>query len=217
MTGGAARFPEAVFLKRPDDSGYGFFFHGEDDFDKAIDSFAAPILRSFAGEPVPGQPDPGEHLKSATATLIGQAFDRTVSPELGPEGISRAVAALVRQMFAKAVPRLLLIERRDNRLAVRPAIEFLRHPGFPLAVVVDGAPHGGEAHFFASAEAWRAAGERPPDRNCWLPQIVYHLYEKTPSVMLGHPMRGSSEGDNKVACRGLNFGLPAALIERSTA
>jgi len=26
MTGGAARYPEAVFLKRSDDSGYGFFF-----------------------------------------------------------------------------------------------------------------------------------------------------------------------------------------------
>ena len=214
MVGAVARFPEAVFLRRPDNSGYGFFFQSEADFNKAIDSFAAPILRSFAGEPVPGQPEPDEHLRNAIVTLIGQAFDYSFSPDLGPEGISRAVAAFVRQMFASAVPRVLLIERRDNKLTARPAIEFLRHPGYPQVIVVDGAPHGGEAHFFTSAEHYRQVGESPPDQRCWLPQIVYRLYSQTPSVMLGHPMRGSQTGDNKVAFRGLTFGLAAPLVER---
>ena len=188
MVGSATRFPEAVFLKRPDRTGYGFFFTGEQDFQAAIDSFNTPILRSFAGEPVPGQPDPKDHLKTAAYTLLGQAFDRSFPPELGPEGISRAVAAMVRQHFATAVPRVLLIERRENRLTIRPAIEFLRHPGHPLAVVVDGLPHGGEAQFFDNADDYKRVGESHPDQSCWLPQIVYRLYSSTPSVMLGHPI-----------------------------
>ena len=214
MVGSATRFPEAVFLKRPDRTGYGFFFSGEADFQTAIESFNTPILRSFAGEPVPGQPDPKDHLKTAAYTLLGQAFDHSHPPELGPEGISRAVAAMVRQHFATAVPRVLLIERRETRLTIRPAIEFLRHPGHPLAVVVDGLPHGGEAHFFDNADEYKRIGESQPDQNCWLPQIVYRLYSSTPSVMLGHPMRDAAAGSNSVACRGLNFGLPSPLVER---
>ena len=214
MVGSATRYPEAVFLKRPDLTGYGFFFSSEPDFNAAVESFTAPILRSFAGEPVPGQPDPKDHLKTAAATLLGQAFDRSAPPELGPEGISRAVAAMVRQHFATAVPRVLLIERRDSRLSIRPAIEFLRHPGHPLAVVVDGLPHGGEAHFFDTPDQYRRAGESHPDQTCWLPQIVYRLYSRTPSVMLGHPMRDAGAGANSVACRGMSFGLPAPLVER---
>jgi hypothetical protein len=217
MVGAVARFPEAVFLKRPDNSGFGFFFQNETDFAGAIDSFTAPILRSFAGEPVPGQPEPGEHLKNAIGTLLGQAFDRSYSPDLGPEGVSRAVAAFVRQVFAREVPRVLLIERRDNKLATRPGIEFMRHPGHPLAIVVDGAPHGGEAHFFTSAEHYKAVAESAPSQYCWLPQIVYRLYSQTPSVMLGHPMRGTVPEDNKVAFRGMNFGLAAPLVERAPA
>jgi len=216
MAGALARFPAAVFLRRPDKSGYGFFFSSEKDFNQAIDSFTAPILRSFAGEPVPGQPEPRDHLKSAIVTLIGQAFDHSVSPDLGPEGISRAVAAFVRQIFASAVPRVVLIERRDNKLAARPAIEFLRHPGHPLAIVLDGAVHGGDAHFFASEADYRSVAQSVPTERCWLPQIVYRLYSKTPSVMLGHPMRGNAADDNKVAFRGLSFGLPAPLAERAS-
>jgi hypothetical protein len=214
MVGSATRFPEAVFLKRPDRTGFGFFFSGEADFRAAVESFTAPILRSFAGDPVPGQPDPKDHLKTAAYTLLGQAFDRSTPPELGPEGISRAVAAMVRQHFASAVPRVLLIEQRDTRLAIRPAIEFLRHPGHPLAVVVDALPHGGEAHFFDTADHYRQAGESHPDRIQWLPQIVYRLYSCTPSVMLGRPMRDAAGSTTSVACRGMTFGLPAPLVER---
>jgi len=201
MVGSATRYPEAVFLKRPDRTGFGFFFSGEPDFRAAVESFNAPILRSFAGEPVPGQPDPKDHLKTAAYTLLGQAFDRSAPPELGPEGISRAVAAMVRQHFASAVPRVLLIEQRDTRFSIRPAIEFLRHPGHPL-------------HFFDTAEQFQQAGESHPDQAQWLPQIVYRLYSRTPSVMLGHPMRDNAATTSSVACRGLSFGLPAPLVER---
>jgi hypothetical protein len=210
-----ARFPEAVFLRRDDKSGYGFFFQDEDDFRQAIDSFTAPILRSFAGDPVPGQPEPSEHIKTAIGALVGQAFDRSFPADLGAEGISRAVAALVRQFFTGPVPRVLLLERKENRFALRPGIEFMRHPGHPLAIVVDGARHGGEAHFFDSALEYQRIGESQPDQHCWLPQIIFRLYAQTPSVMLGQPLRGAAQGANGVACKGLNFGLPAPLVERT--
>src|SRR5476651_1611071 len=96
MAVAAARYPEAVLLHRGDGTGYGFFFKSEVDFTRAVDSFSKPILRSFQGEPVPNQPDPQEHLQTAIASLIGQAFDRTVPRDAGPEAVSRAVAACVR-------------------------------------------------------------------------------------------------------------------------
>ena len=210
-------FPEAVFLRRADHTGYGFFYRGENDFRHAADSFVKPIKRSFTGEPLPGQPDPDAHVKTAIATFLGQAFDKAVPAEVGAEGVSRAAAACVLNMFAVRLPRVVVIERRDGTLNVRPGIEFMRHPGFPLAVVVDGDAHGGEAHFFTSPEAFRAAAEAPPSPRCWLPQIVFRLYARTPSVMAGRPLADGSSGRHSVEFRGLAFGLPASLQERPDA
>ncbi len=217
MSGAIARFPEAVFLRRPDDTGYGFFYHGEEDFRAAGESFTRPILRSFDGDPVPGQPEPADHLKTAIATFLGQAFDKAVPGEVGAEGISRAAAACVRDVFSGPVPRVVVVERKDGRLNVRPGIEFMRHPGHPLAVVVDADAHGGEALFFNSVEDFRTAGESPPSSRCWLPQIVYRLYRQTPSVMVGRPVVNQGTGTHSVMFRAMNFGLNAPLEERTPA
>jgi hypothetical protein len=214
MTGAAAAFPEIVFLRRQDGTGYGFFYHGVEDFRYAADSFTQPILRSFAGEPLPGQPDPQDHLATAVTTFLGQAFDKAIPSEVGPEGISRAAAAAVRRAFAGPVPRVVVIEYKAGRLAVRPGIEFMRHPGYPMAVVVDADAHGGEAHFFATPELYRTVGESPPTAHCWLPQIVYRLYSSTPSVMAGRPAVDRGTGRHSVECRGISFGLPSVLVER---
>jgi len=213
MTGVAAKFPEVVFLRRGDSTGYGFFFQGEADFLHAAESFAAPVLRSFDGDPVPGQPDPQDHLKTAVTTFIGQAFDHAVPRDVGAEGVSRAVAACVRLAFKGGVPRVVVIEQRDSRLVVRPGIEFMRHPGHPLAVVVDADAHGGDAHFFATAEDYQRVGQTTADSRCWLPQIVYRLYARTPSVMAGRPLADQS-GKHSVVFRGVTFGLKAPLEER---
>ncbi|MTJ83070.1 MAG: hypothetical protein F8N37_18960 [Telmatospirillum sp.] len=214
MPASTATFPEAVFLRRPDDTGYGFFFHGDEDFRYAADSFARPILKSFQGEPIPGQPDPIEHLKIAIATFIGQAFDHAIPAEVGPEGVSRAVAAGVRTTFQHGMPRVVVVERRDGHLKIRPGAEFLTHPGFPLAVVVDADAHGGEARFFSNPGQYRTIGESEPTARCWLPQIVYRLYARTPSVIAGRPDVDRSTGKHNVTCRGLSFGRQAALEER---
>lgn len=215
MSAATATFPEAVFLRRPDDTGYGFFFHGEEDFRFAAESFAKPVLQSFAGEPVPGQPDPKEHLKVAIATFIGQAFDKAVPDEVGAEGVSRAIAAWVRSTFSTAIPRVVVVEHKNGRLTLRPGIEFMRHPGHPLAVVVDADAHGGEARFFTSAEQFRKVGESEPNPRCWLPQIVYRLYGRTPSVIAGRPTVDRQTGKHNVECRGMSFGLKAPLEERA--
>jgi len=217
MTLSHAKFPEVVFLRRPDDSGYGFFFHGEQDFIHAAESFATPVLRSFKGEPVPGQPEPEDHLKTAIATFIGQAFDKAVPSEVGAEGVSRAVAACVRITFNSAIPRVVVIERREGKTMVRPGIEYMRHPGHPLAVVVDADAHGGAAHFFHSMDQFETAGTKHPDSHCWLPQIVFRLYARTPSVMAGKPLVDKTTGKHSVEFRALSFGLKAPLEERTEA
>ncbi|PKU22216.1 hypothetical protein [Telmatospirillum siberiense] len=216
MSAVTATFPEAVFLRRPDETGYGFFFHGEEDFRHAADSFSKPVLQSFAGEPVPGQPDPQEHLKVAIATFIGQAFDKAVPDEVGAEGISRAIAACIRHAFKGSIPRVVVVEHKKGRISLRPGIEFMRHPGHPLAVVVDADAHGGEARFFSSVEHFRKVGESEPNPRCWLPQIVYRLYDRTPSVIAGRPSVDRTTGKHNVECRGLSFGVKAPLEERPT-
>jgi len=210
-----ARFPEAIFLHRGDGWGYGFFFANESDFERAADSFAKPILRSFQGAPVPNQPDPNEHLKTAIATLLGQAFERTVAPGAGPEAVSRAAAACVRSNFSGNVPQVVVIERSDGKMAVRAGAEYLQQPGHPLAVVVDAGPHGGDAQFFASDDEYRRAAERQPDTRSWLPQIVYRLYAHTPSVVAARPIRDTASGSTSVAFRAVTFGQNAPLVERN--
>lgn len=209
-----ARYPEAVFLHRGDGTGFGFFFTSEADFTRAIESFSKPILRSFKGPPIPNEPEPHEHLRTAMATLIGQAFDRAIPGEAGPEAVSRAVAACVRNTYAAGVPQVVVIERRDGKLAVRPGNEYLSHPGHPLAVVVVAGPHGGAAHFYADDVAYRRAAERQPDTRTWLPQIVYRLYERTPSVVAGKPFRDDASGSTSVEFSAISFGTDAPLVER---
>lgn len=210
----AARYPEAVLLHRGDGTGYGFFFKNEVDFTRAAESFSKPILRSFQGEPVPNQPDPQDHLQTAIASLVGQAFDRTVPRDAGPEAVSRAVAACVRATYAGAIPPAVVIERRDGKMAVRPGSEYLRHPGHPMAVVVNSGPHGGDAQFFANEDEYRRVAERQADIRTWLPQIVYRLYSRTPSVVAGRPLRDHGSGSTSVEFRAVTFGQEAPLTER---
>jgi hypothetical protein len=217
MAGTHAKFPEVVFLRRSDGTGYGFFYYSEVDFIHAADSFSTPILRSFVGEPVPGQPEPQAHLKTAIATFIGQAFDKAIPREVGAEGVSRAVAASVRATFGAKVPRVVVLEHKDGRLNIRPGIEFMRHPGHPLAVIVDADAHGGDARFFASAEDFAKIGQTPANARCWLPQIVYRLYARTPSVVAGKPVVDQASGKTSVAFRGVSFGIKAPLQERASA
>jgi len=100
-------------------------------------------------------------------------------------------------------------------LAVRPGTEYLRHPGHPMAVVVDSGPHGGDAQFFATGEEFRRAAERQADTRSWLPQIVYRLYERTPSVVAGRPLRNLGSESTSVEFRAITFGQKAPLIERT--
>lgn len=214
MDGVKSGFPEVIFLRRADHSGYGFFYRGEGDFRHAVDSFVKPILRSFAGTPLPGQPDPQAHVKTAIATFLGQAFDKAVPSEVGAEGVSRAAAACAQDAFGARLPRVVVIERKDGAMNIRPGIEFMRHPGFPLAVVVDADSHGGEAHFFTTGKDYQAKAATPPTARCWLPQIVFRLYSRTPSVMAGRPLADGTDGRHSVEFRGVSFGLPAPLVER---
>ena len=135
--------------------------------------------------------------------------------DAGPEAVSRAVAACVRETYTRAVPQVVVLERREGSFAVRAGDEYLKHPGFPLAVVVHAGPHGGAAHFYQSQDAYRSAAERQPDIRTWLPQIVYRLYARTPSVVAGRPIRDLNSGSTSVEFRALSFGQDAPLVERT--
>jgi len=58
MTGTHAKYPEVVFLRRPDSTGYGFFFYNEADFGHAVNSFAQPILALSPASRCPASPTP---------------------------------------------------------------------------------------------------------------------------------------------------------------
>lgn len=214
---GSAKFPEVVFLRRGDNTGYGFFYYGEADYLHAVESFRQPILRSFNGTPIEGQPDPLDHLRTAMLTFLGQAFDHSVSADIGAEGVSRAAAAMVRESFPTATPRIVVIERKEGPIVVRPGLEYLRHDGYPKAVVVNADTHGGEAHFYKSAADYEAAGAATATARCWLPQIIFRLYARTPSVMVGQVLSDKESGRHSVACRGMDFGLNNAPVERAAA
>jgi hypothetical protein len=216
MVSSTGRYPEIIFLRRANNTGYGFFYTSDADFRHAADSFTQPVLRTFKGPPIPNQPDPQDHLRAAIAAFLGQAFDRAVDPTIGAEGISRAAAAFARQAFRGATPTVVMIERGTGRLNMRAAPEFMRHPGFPRAVVVDGDTHGGDARFFDSYEDYANLGETEPSTRSWLTQIIYRLYDRTPSVMVGRPLT-APDGKAAVECRALFLGVPAPLTERAEA
>lgn len=215
MAEAKGNYPEIIFLRRADSTGYGFFYQSSADYLHAADSFSRPVLMSFRGDPVPGQPEPAEHLNTAIQEFLGQAFDRTVSPEVGAEGISRAAAALARATFGTVAPRIAIIEKQKNgAVAINAALDYLRHPGFPRVIVFDADTHGGDARFFDSEPQYRAVGESAPSAQFWLTQVIFRLYAKTPSIMAGRPILDSATKRYSVECRGIDFGGDGALVER---
>jgi len=207
-------FPQIVFLDRGDGTGYGFFYDSAADFIHAADSFVRPILRSFAGEPVPGQPAPQEHLRSALQSFLNQAFHGSIPDEVGAEGVSRAVAALLRLRLGTQIPAVVVVEQHEGRIMVRPGLEYLPDGGYPRAVVLDADTHGGAAHFFPTGEDFLVAAHEDPTPACWLPQIIVRLYRRTPSVVVGKPIPDRRSGKSAVEFRAPSFGNKGYFVER---
>ena len=126
-----------------------------------------------------------------------------------------AAATIEKYGVTGPMPQIVKVERKaDGGISIGSGDEFLKHPGFPMAVII-GKPSkgGGRAHFFESRSDYEDAGARGLSDAMWLPQIVYRLYETTPSVVMGLPKAGG-EGQMSVECRALAFGRKAKLVER---
>jgi hypothetical protein len=213
-------YPEIVFLRRKDKRGYGFFYRDYNDFIQAAKSFTDPVLRSFKEDPIPGQINPQDHLQIALKSFLSQAFTNQIPQELGAEGASRAVAACLYSKFTQQhsfkMPKIIILEQKNKTLKIRDGLDYHHHPGYPKAIIVTHSSHGGDAFFNDSQEDYSQLGQSPPSPHCWLPQILYRLYEKTPSVMIGTLRRNEKTNKAEVECRGLKFNQKAALIERAT-
>jgi hypothetical protein len=210
------RHPDAILVRVRGGTGFGFTYLSEGDFDLAADHFLLPALQYSNTDP-----NDAEQRRTLAYDFLWRYFAKPQAREFFRENIRWIVAAAAREKFHQeaefgTVPRVMVIERRggDDGIVIREAGEYLSHPGFPRAVIVGKHTYGGgPAHFFDSADAFAKTGQSKPSQECWLPQIVFRLYEETPSVVLGMPKPGKGS-EMGVECSALSFGTRARLRER---
>jgi len=207
------RHPDLILVKLQEAAGYGFTYLSGADFNRAADRFLKPGVKT-AGLDLNND----EQRRTFAYDYLWRVFFEPDAQVFVRDTVRWIAAAATREKFANPdedMPRVISIERKaDGGIVIRDAKEYLAHPGFPLAVIVGKpAKGGGAAHFFASKDAFSVAGQAGLTDEMWMPQIVYRLYEETPSVVLGMPRSGNT-GQMGVECRALAFGTPAKLVER---
>jgi len=201
-----------------DTEGFGFTYLSPEDFDLAADHVMLPALqyaKADAGD--------AKARRELAYDFLWGYFNKPQGKGYFRENVRWIAAAAVREKFleesqAGKMPRVVVIARKkgeDGGIVIRDAHEYLEHPGFPLALIVGKPQHGGgQAQFFADQAAYEKAAQTKTTQDIWLPQIVYRLYAKTPSVVMGIPKPGN-KGEMSVECRALGFGRTAALVERA--
>ncbi len=208
--------PDVILVRVKESSGFGFTYLSEGDYHRAADHFLLPAL-AYAKTDV----NDVEQRRTLAYDFLWRYFAKPHGREFFRENIRWIAAAAAREKFHQeaefgTVPRVIVIERRNNDdgIIIRAAAEYLDHPGYPRAVIVGKHIYGGgAAHFFDSAAEFEKAGQKAPTQDVWLPQIVYRLYEETPSVVLGMPKPGKGQ-ELGVECQALSFGMRARLHER---
>jgi hypothetical protein len=217
LTNDARRHPDIVLVEVDGGEGYGFTYLSEEDFDYAADHFIIPAVKYASLDP-----DDMDQRRTVAYDFLARYFNKPQGKGYFRENVRWIAAAAVREKFCDdakegSMPRVVNIARKsgDGGIAIRSGTEYLDHPGFPLAVIV-GKPSagGGPAHFFSDRASYEKTGESKPSQEEWLPQIVFRLYERTPSVVMGMPKEGK-DGDMAVECRALAFGRDAKLVERA--
>ncbi|MBM3513201.1 MAG: hypothetical protein FJX59_05735 [Alphaproteobacteria bacterium] len=209
------RHPDIIFLKLRAGDGFGFTFLSRADYLRAAEALMKPAAKAQGIDLT----DPEARQKLAY-DYLWRYFFKPEGKVFQRDNVRWIAAAAVIEKYGVngPVPQIVKIERNaDGGIVISSADEFLKHPGFPLAVVVGKpAKGGGKAHFFASKRDYEAAGSQGLTDAMWLPQIVFRLYETTPTVVMGMPKSGA-EGKMAVECRALAFGRKAKLVERKHA
>lgn len=220
MSGVDLEHPEVIFVKRLDGTGYGFFYSTPAQFENAANGFIFPIKErikqeSEAKNELPMNAD--ELCLKASITAIEMAFDPNWEDESGIDG-TRCVAAscVAETKWDGDIPQCIVIEQVGDEITLREGYEFLEHPGYPLCVVIGSkADGGGLCTFFDTDDEFRLVATKPPTQNTWMPQLIYQLYAKTPSIMTGFPTAPSEEGKGVgVECHAYTLNRQGQLIER---
>ena len=211
------RHPDLILVQVFETEGFGFTYLSPEDFDLAADHVMLPAMQY-------AKADEGDAKarRELAYDFLWRYFNKPQGKNYFRDNIRWIVAAAAREKFADEtaagkVPRVILITRKtgeEGGIVIRDAHEYLEHPGYPLALIVGKPQHGGgQAHFFADAAAYEKAAQAKASADTWLPQIVYRLYAKTPSVVMGIPKPGD-KGQMSVECHALGFGKAAELVER---
>ena len=203
--------PDVVFVRFSGETGYGFTYIDEEHFSAAADHFLAIAM---ARE----EDDTPEVRRQVCHDQIWRVFAEPEGEQYIWQNVRWIAAAAVRDKFGYdgPVPKVVIIENAadDSGIVIRAAEEYMKHPGWPMALVV-GHPAigGGPSMFFTSREDFTNKAKQPMSDVLWLPQIVDRLYEVTPSVVMGMPKSGK-DGKMQVQCRAISFGVKAELKER---
>ncbi|WP_135078382.1 hypothetical protein [Terasakiella sp. SH-1] len=219
MAGIDLDFPEIIFIKRLDGTGYGFFYSTPAQFDNAAHGFIGPIKErikeeSKGKEELPVKAE--EFCLKASLTSIQKVFEPNWEDSEGIDG-ARCVAAscVAEYKWDDVVPQCVVIEQAGDDITLREGFEFLEHPGYPLCVVIGSKGDGGGlSTFFDSADEFRQVATKPPSEHTWLPQLIYRLYAKTPSIMTGFPTPSSDGNGVSVECHAYTLNRQGQLIER---
>jgi hypothetical protein len=219
VTGVNLDFPEAIFIKRLDGTGYGFFYSTVAQFQNAAHGFIAPIKERIEKESnehrdLPMAPE--ELTLKASISSMAKVFEPNWNDQEGIDG-ARCVAAscVLESKWEEEIPCVIVIEQAGDEITIREGFEFLEHPGYPLAVVI-GSKHdgGGLCSFFDTIEEFKQVATKPPTENTWMPQLIYRLYAKTPSIMTGIPVPLENGKGVGVECNAYTLNRKGQLIER---
>jgi len=221
VTGVDLEHPEVIFIKRLDGTGYGFFYSTPAQFDNAANGFIYPIKERIKKESEEKNETPTnaqELCFKASVATIAKVFDPNWDDEPGIDA-ARCVAAscAAEATWPETIPQCIVIEQVGDEVILREGFEFLEHPGYPLCVVLGSkADGGGMCSFFDTEDEFRLFATKPPSKGVWLPQLIYRLYKRTPSIMTGLPTPPAEEGQGVgVECHAFTLNRKGQLIERA--
>ncbi|SCA54793.1 hypothetical protein MTBPR1_10040 [Candidatus Terasakiella magnetica] len=219
MSGVDLDHPEVIFIKRLDGTGYGFFYSTPAQFDNAAYGFIGPIKERIKKEseeknelPVNAE----ELCLKASITSMEKVFEPNWEDNDGIDG-ARCVAAscVAESKWEGEMPQCIVIEQTGDDITLREGFEFLEHPGYPLCVVIGSKGDGGGlCTFFDTEDEFRLVATKVPSEHTWLPQLIYRLYAKTPSIMTGFPTPSPEGKGISVECHAYTLNRQGHLIER---
>lgn len=219
MSGVDLDHPEAIFVKRLDGTGYGFFYSTPAQFENAANGFIGPIkdrIKKESDEKNELPVNAEELCLKASLAAMEKVFTPGWDDQDGIDG-TRCVAAscAAQAKWDDVIPQCIVIEQAGDEITIREGFEFMEHPGYPLGIVIGSKGDGGGlCSFFDSEDEFRLVATKPPSAHTWLPQLIYRLYQRTPSIMTGIPTPSEEGKGVGVECHAYNLNRQGQLIER---